>query len=298
MVTAVELWAERAVGVAMVAGATAAARALWSAVRGRSVGASRRWPATVEHEWVAVGPGSFRMGDPAAAPSDDYDEHAHTVTLTRPFRLSAVPTTVDQFAHFVAETRFVTDAERARRGQGWGPRGIQWKPGVTWRTASDGLPGDTPVVVVSWNDATAYCRWAAGRTGLAVRLPTEAEWEYACRAGATGPYNAPGGPTELGWFSTNSAGRPQPVGRLRPNAWGLYDMHGNVWQWCADAFGPYPDGPVTNPTGPAVADPRFRSARCASWSDPPSLGTSHNRGRWTPNVGYDHLGFRVAADLA
>ena len=245
---------------------------------------------------VDVRPGTFRMGDPDAAPSDDYDEHAHTVTLTRPFRLAARTTTVDQFARFVTETDYVTDAERAGRGQGWGPRGVQWLPGVTWRTAAAGLPGDTPAVCVSWNDALAYCRWASRRTGLNVRLPTEAEWEYACRAGTTGPYNAPGRPDQLGWFAPAAGGRPQPVGRLRPNAWGLFDMHGNVWQWCSDAFGPYPDDPVTDPTGPTEARPRFRCARSASWYDHAPLGTSHNRGRWTSDVGYNHMGFRVAAD--
>ena len=148
-----------------------------------------------------------------------------------------------------------------------------------------------------------------------------AEWEYACRAGTTGRYNAAGPAGDLGWFADNSGDRPldgerlyqrgaavaaaalaaahcrpRPVGLKRPNAWGLYDMHGNVWQWCSDAFGPYPHQPVTDPTGPSDPDPRLRSARCAGWCDWPALGTSYNRGRWTPDVGYNHIGFRVAAD--
>ena len=255
---------------------------------------------------VRIAPGTFIMGNPDEPPSDDYDQHAHRVTLTRPFAIAAKPTTVGQFAQFVDETGYRTDAERAGRGQGKAKGSLYWFKRMTWRTTAAGLPSDTPVVVVSWNDAVAYCQWASGRTGLAVRLPTEAEWEYACRAGTTGPYNAAGPVTDLGWFAENSATplgagppkpRPQPVGRKRPNAWGLFDMHGNVWQWCADAFGQYPAGPITDPTGPKAERPMFRSARCASWCDEQWLGTSYNRGRWTPDVGYNHIGFRVAADV-
>ena len=272
---------------------------------------------------VRVEPGTFAMGDPDAPPGTDYDEHQHIVTLTRPFDLAAHPVTVGQFARFVADTGHETDAERAGRGQGRSAAGLSWYRDMTWQTAAAGLPVETPVTVVSWNDAVAYCSWASRRTGRHVRLPSEAEWEYACRAGTIGPYNADAPATDLGWFADNSGDRPldaerlfrlgnaaanremtgarcrpRPVGLKRPNRWGLFDMHGNVWQWCADAFGPYPAGPVTDPAGPADRAPLWRSARCASWCDAPSLGTSYNRGRWTPDVGYNHIGFRVAVDVS
>ncbi len=255
----------------------------------------------IQFHWVRVEPGTFEMGDPDAAPSDDYDEHSHTVTLTRPYLLDAFALTVGQFGQFVNETGYVTDAERTGTGDRWVQTGTRSVKSLTWRTAAAGLPDNTPVTVVSWNDANAFCRWASARSQRHIRLPTEAEWEYACRAGTTGSYNAAGSPLDLGWFIENThggaAGHPRPVGQKKPNAWGFYDMHGNVWQWCSDAFAAYPSQSVTDPIGPDRKSPRFRSARAAGWNNSYSLGTSYNRGRWFPGVGYDHLGFRVAADV-
>ena len=280
---------------------------------------------------VTIQPGTFEMGNPAHVfdpdagtdPGSD-DEHHHRVTLTRPFRLAARPVTVRQFARFVAETGHVTGAERAGRATGPSAAtrtGFAYLPGVTWVTVSTGQPDDVPVTAVTWADAVAYCRWAGRSTAQRVRLPTEAEWEYACRAGTTGPYNAAGPPADLGWFADNSGDhpfdavglfarggrqyharvsaehcRPRPVGLKKPNAWGLYDMHGNVWQWCADAWSPYPAGPVTDPAGPADAASTWRIARACGWCNPASIGTSYNRGYWEPTAAYVHVGFRVAAD--
>jgi formylglycine-generating enzyme required for sulfatase activity len=276
----------------------------------------------IQFHWVRVEPGTFEMGDPVAAPSKDYDEHSHTVTIAHPYLLEAFAVTVGQFGQFVQETGYVTDAERSGSGDRWVQTGTRAIKSLTWRSASAGLPVTTPVTVVSWYDANAFCRWASERQGMRVRLPTEAEWEYACRAGTTGPYNAPAPPLDLGWFAENSGDstvdlvqasrirgggaaavtaarcRPHPVGQKQPNAWGFYDMHGNVWQWCSDAFAAYPTAPVTDPTGPNITNPRFRSARAAGWCNSCKLGTSYNRGRWSPRIGYDHLGFRVAAEVS
>ncbi len=289
---------------------------------------------------VPIRPGTFEMGNPdhdpgpapadptaAATTADDDDEHHHTVTLTRPYLLAACPVTVAQFRQFADATGYQTDPERTGRAaqfpstRGW--THFDYVKGITWRTAAAGQPDDVPVTLVSWDDAVAFCRWAAGVTARRVRLPTEAEWEYACRAGTTGPYNVDGAPpTDLGWFADNCGehpfaaaavmgrgvstflgklvaehGRARPVGLKRPNAWGLHDMHGNVWQWCADAYGPYPAGPVIDPTGPADPRPKYRTARAAGWFNAASLGTSYNRGNWTQSIGWAHIGFRVAADV-
>jgi len=112
---------------------------------------------------------------------------------------------------------------------------------------------------VSWEDAVEFCRKlselpAERAAGFAYRLPTEAEWEYACRAGTTTAYSFGDDSAELGeyaWYAENSGGRTQPVGQKKPNPWGLYDMHGNVWEWCQDWHAAYPTGSVTDPTGPS-----------------------------------------------
>ena len=104
-----------------------------------------------------------------------------------------------------------------------------------------------------------FCRKLSEKEGLEYRLPTEAEWEYACRAGTTTVYSFGDDVSELaryGWFSSNSGRTTHPVGGKRPNAWGLYDMHGNVFEWCQDWYGDYPSGSVTDPTGPASGDSR------------------------------------------
>ena len=101
-----------------------------------------------------------------------------------------------------------------------------------------------PVEKVSWDDAQDFCKKLSATSGKTVRLPTEAEWEYACRAGSTTAYcfgDSENGLAEYAWYSSNSDGKTHPVGEKKPNAWGLYDMHGNVWEWCQDWYGGLPD---------------------------------------------------------
>ena len=114
-----------------------------------------------------------------------------------------------------------------------------------------------PVETVSWADAVEFCRKlsampAEKTAGHVYRLPTEAEWEYACRSGTTTAYGFGDDASRLGdygWFGGNSDSSTHPVGEKKPNAWGLYDMHGNVWEWCQDWYGEYPSGSATDPTG-------------------------------------------------
>ena len=108
-----------------------------------------------------------------------------------------------------------------------------------------------PVINVSWNDATAFCQWLSQKEGINYRLATEAEWEFACRAGSQARYGPGDDPNELrqyGWFLGNGY-RTHPVGQKQPNAFGLYDLHGNVFEWCSDIAAPYKDGPVIDPAG-------------------------------------------------
>ena len=129
---------------------------------------------------------------------------------------------------------------------------------------------------------------------LQCRLPTEAEWEYACRAGTTTQYSFGDSPSDLGdyaWYNKNSGGKTHPVGQKQPNPWGLYDMHGHIWEWCQDWYGPYPKGPVTDPTGPAKGE--YRVLRGGSWcsSGPACLSCSY-RFSGQPLVRNDGGGFR------
>jgi sulfatase modifying factor 1 len=244
---------------------------------------------------LALPPGEFRMGDA---------EEARRVTLSRPAALASTPVTVAQFAAFVAATGHVTTAER--RGTATVMRGGAWVevPGPTWR--DPGFPGGTrhPVTVVSWFDAAAFCAWLSHATGLAVRLPTEAEREYATRAGTTTAWSFGDDAAEAdahAWHRGNTgagtpAGGPRPVGSLRPNPWGLFDMHGNVIEWCQDWHEPEAARLATcDPHGPASGTQRVLRGGC--WDFPIEHGRSANRGFLPPDYRFGFFGFRVAIDM-
>ena len=159
-----------------------------------------------------------------------------------------------------------------------------------------------PVYYVTWYDATNFCakltasEKAAGRlpSGYVYTLPTEAQWEYACRAGTTGDYNVNGAAlSDLGWYFDNSDSKTHPVGQKKPNAWGLYDMHGNVWEWCLDWYGSYPSSAVTDPKGPSTGSGRV--VRGGGWETPADYCRSAYRGYYPDSYGgYGSGGFRVA----
>jgi formylglycine-generating enzyme required for sulfatase activity len=158
--------------------------------------------------------------------------------------------------------------------------------------------------MVSWDDAQAFCKKVSEKAGVALRLPTEAEWEYACRAGSKGRFCFGDADTALrdyAWYIVNSTDRrtgkrtTQPVGQKKPNAWGLYDMHGNVWEWCSDWYAANygSDGSQTDPTGPATGS--IRVLRGGSWNYCQYGCRASGRGRIGPNGQYDVNGggFRV-----
>jgi formylglycine-generating enzyme required for sulfatase activity len=277
----------------------------------------------IEIETIRIEPGTFKMGDPADTDitSDDY---VHEVTLTKPYLIGKYPVTVAQFSRFVSDAGFRTSAER--NGFAFVHADVaelfHAQPGLNWRTAFPDLADSVPVVCVSWYDARAFCKWMEGKTHKTTRLPTEAEWEYACRAGTDSKFNVDGLPDSFSWFGGSSGDhpfndqalgersfaaykqrviaehcRPHPVGLKRPNPWGVYDMHGNVWEWCYDVVAPYPKQAVIDPSGPDDPSPKYRIARGGDWWDPPSIGTSFNRGWWSPNCAYHHIGFRIVQQL-
>jgi formylglycine-generating enzyme len=175
---------------------------------------------------------------------------------------------------------------------------------------------DHPVVNVSWNDAVAFCQWLSRKEGKTYRLPTEAEWEYACRAGTITRYCCGDDPETLvsfGNVADAAAKKKYPdwthvikgndgyvftsrVGSFQPNPFGLYDMHGNAWQWCADWYDPkyYANSPAGDPKGPASGQSRV--LRGGSWDCWPDGACSANRMRLGHSIRYCIAGFRVARD--
>ena len=208
------------------------------------------------------------MGSPEGEKAQGKDELQQEVELTHPFYLGVYDVTVGQFKMFVKETDYQTEAEK---GQGaWLFANGSWQsdPLANWQNPGFDQNDDHPVVCVSWNDAKAFCNWLSRKEKRKYQLPTEAQWEYACRAGTTTAYSFGDDPKDLGdyaWYSDNAGWRIHPVGEKKPNPWGLYDMHGNVWQWCQADYGPYPSKDVIDPINTIKGSIDARVSRGGSW---------------------------------
>jgi len=223
--------------------------------------------------FVIIEPGAFMMGSPEGEAGHQNDETLHKVTLTRAFRMGGSHVTRGQFAAFAAESGFKTDAEKAGMGTAFDGRTFKEMLGGSWRNPGFAQTDEHPVVDVSWNDATAFCRWLSAKEHRSYRLPTEAEWEYACRAGGQTAYfwgdDPQGGEGYANCADLTAKARfpnwnhifnwrdgsvfTSPVHSYKPNGLGLYDMIGNTWEWCSDYYsGPYPDVEALDPSGAAV----------------------------------------------
>ncbi|MFV0337216.1 MAG: formylglycine-generating enzyme family protein [Chthoniobacterales bacterium] len=159
---------------------------------------------------------------------------------------------------------------------------------------------DHPVDNISWEDTQKYCNLLSTKTGKTVRLPTEAEWEYACRAGTPTRYYFGEDPdaatlADHAWYRANSKRQTHPVATKKPNPWGLYDMSGNVWEWCSDRFnGPYRDKAVSDPQGAKNGDTRVLRGGC--WETGPLSLRSTNRGGIIPTRATSRFGFRIVVE--
>jgi len=225
-------------------------------------------------EFVYIKPGTFIMGSPEDEPEREYDEVQHEVTLTKGFYMQTTPVTQKQWTDVM------------------GNNPSHFKDG-----------GDNcPVETVSWDDVQEYITRLNEREETDFRLPTEAEWESACRAGTTTPFYTG---KCLGTDEANYNGdyplkgcskgiyreKTTPVKSFSPNLWGLYDMHGNVLEWCQDWFGDYPDKPVVDPTG--AADGSDRVMRGGYWGNPANWCRSGYRRHITPYRQNQACGFRL-----
>jgi len=281
----------------------------------------------LDMKMMRIPEGSFIMGSPKSEPDRRDDEIPHKVTISKPFYMGACEVTQKQYYDLMLPN-FDHDSWQYARGP------IHAGTALFYRSRSgrsDYVGGELnlkqPMECVTWEKAREFCRKVtqlerkSGRLpkGYVYRLPTEAEWEYACRAGTKGPYNVKGekdtpeylkSPRFIKSFANVARGKPVDVGQGRPNAWGLYDMHGNVYEWCADWYGPYPTGEVRDPTGPEKGEKRVARGGCFNGALPHSppgvipqrdacrtIGPfirSASRYQFRPDVGfYAILGFRV-----
>ena len=225
---------------------------------------------------VPIPAGEFRMGSPdSQIAGRSQEKPQHLVRITRPFYLSVFEVTRQQY-------------EKVTGVRPWQGRS----------SVEDGP--DYAAMWVSWDDAVEFCRKLSEQEGVEYRLPTEAEWEYACRAGTTTAYSFGNDVSELGqhaWYGRNTRAVGEQyahrVGQKRPNSWGMYDMHGNVWEWCQDWHGPYGnEADVSDPSGPAAG--RGRVFRGGSFVES-AMGTrSATRRGIYPDTHNTYLGFRVA----
>jgi formylglycine-generating enzyme required for sulfatase activity len=224
--------------------------------------------------WLPAG--AFTLGSPASEVDRQADEGPQTqVTLTRRFFMGRYDVTQGEYSSVIGSNPSYFGGDTNR-----------------------------PVEMVNWSEANNYCAQltvrerTAGRlpAGWAYRLPTEAEWEYASRAGSTNRFSYGNDPgyTQLGnyaWYVANSGGTTHPVGGKSPNRWGLYDMSGNVWEWCSDWYGTYPGGNVTDPSGSVSGSGRV--TRGGGWGDIANDCRSARRNYYDPSRRYSWIGFRV-----
>ena len=215
--------------------------------------------------------GKFTMGSPKDGKVHYRNEGPqHEVTISRPFYMGIYTVTQEQYEQIMGKNPSNFKGEQ------------------------------NPVEQVSWDDAVEFCKALSKKTGMAVSLPTEAQWEYACRAASATLFSYGDDYDKLSdyaWYYTNSNGRTHTVGQLKPNEWGLYDMHGNVLQWCSDWYADtYANGDISDPQGPGSGTERV--LRGGHWfSLLPEYCRSTIRPHSTPDSRTFCIGFRVSIDL-
>jgi formylglycine-generating enzyme required for sulfatase activity len=238
----------------------------------------------VKFEMVPIPPGTFVMGSPVSESHHAKDEEPQRPVQIAAFWMGTKEVTWDEYEQFA----FALDLKKKKR------EGVDAAKQSDWEKKSDAVTRPTPpyadetfgfgrsgqpVICVTHHAAMEYCRWLSAKTGKVYRLPTEAEWEYACRAGTKTAYfwgDDPGKIDEFSWYVNNTE-KPMPIGKKKPNPWGLYDIHGNVAEWCLDHYVAeiYKQYPTDKPTlGPVVLpDAKEYSyvARGGSWDDDPEL---------------------------
>jgi formylglycine-generating enzyme required for sulfatase activity len=246
----------------------------------------------------------------------------HLVTLTKPFIIGTKEVSIGQYRQFVEATKYVTEAEKYGFGDSSAVpatgKNYSTMKATSWKACGYPTSDESSVTEITWNDACAFCNWLSQHDGLTSRyvsdgqgawliaatadgyhLPTEAQWEFACRAGTVTHYSFGDDSARFGefaWHDKSAGNGMRAGGLLRANAFGLFDMHGNVFEWCEDWFEAYHGSdPVVNPVGPVVGS--MRVIRGGAWNLNSVLGRSAYRSPHSPSYRYKNTGFRVARPL-
>jgi len=241
-------------------------------------------------EMVVIPAGTFTMGSPTTEAGRDADEGPQRNVSIRRFAISRFETTWDQWTACVnAGACSQGPIDTLIGQQAWA------------RDVSNWGRGQRPAIMVNWNDAAAYAIFVRGRAGGAgYRLLTEAEWEYAARAGTSTRWSFGDAESQLGayaWFTNNAGGKTQPVGGKAPNPWGLFDMHGNVWEWVEDCSNDSLANTPTNGAANTTGSCAVRVYRGGAWFSIPLSLRSANRSGDSPSIRGGDVGFRVARTL-
>lgn len=258
------------------------------------------WDGPAYPAMIVVPAGRFSMGSPADEPGRRADEGpVHRVDIARPFAVGRMPVSVGEFARFVAETGYDAGATcKTFEGGSWDDH----RAGRNWRNPGFAQTADDPVVCMNYADALAYAAWLSRRTGHAYRLLSEAEYEYAARAGSTTPWWW-GDAIGANRASCTSCGNPRsptgtvPSGRFPPNAFGLYDMAGNAWSWVADCWNADYAGAPADGSPRTDGDCTRRAQRGGAWFYAPGALRSAIRVGDEADLRNYHNGFRLARDL-
>lgn len=265
-------------------------------------------------EMVVIPPGSFTMGHDGGVNEERYEGPPHRVTIDYAFAFGRTEITTAQFREFVEDTgyRAGTDCRM------WTGETIEGVPGKDWQDPGYGRPprDDDPVACVSWFDAKAYAKWVADKTGRAYRLPTEAEWEYVGRSGSQDSYpwgeDPDGGCAVANYYDESARGlRPwdpvactdghrivAPVGSIAPNAFGVFDVVGNVWEWVEDCYVvPYGSQPVDGSAHQVEGPCEKRGVRGGAWHSRATWQRPSFRGRDTEDFVTQVFGIRLVREL-
>lgn len=221
---------------------------------------------------------SFTMG------SDFHNDEKpkHQITINYDFAISKHLVTVKEYMYFAQSTN---------------SNYPEWAIKKDFKNIN--LNNDAPIVGVSWENAKAYCKWLSLTQNKAFRLPTEAEWEFACKANASTKYYFGDNEFELNkyaWYAQNSNKSAHPVGIKKPNAWGLYDMHGNVWEWCEDVWMSNYDKTPRDGSANKIGNQRIRVLRGGSWADSARYVRCCNRNGYDFDSCDNDIGFRIVLD--
>jgi formylglycine-generating enzyme required for sulfatase activity len=240
---------------------------------------------------VFIQKGSFMMG---SENGDSDEKPVHKVNIQKDFYIGKYEVTVGEFRKFIDDTYYKTDADK--KGYCWTWNG-EWKKitGANWKNPGFSQTEQNPVACVSWNDAKEYTKWLSQKTGDRYRLPSESEWEYVARAGTKSKYSFGDDSRELkkyAWYYSNSGDKTHKVGLLEANPWGVYDMHGNVWEWCEDSYSSY-ENHSKNETPTISKSNNKKVLRGGSWYNDSGYLRSANRSRSDSDSSNCSYGFRV-----